>query len=388
MNSVFIKRLFTRLFHIFPVDSNKRFFSSYEGKQFSCSPKRVYLALKEKGDSAKIVWEYNRKTPPEEIASGCLLVRHNSIRYLYHLLTAGHIVTNTGISGSIALRQNRQVVINTWHGGGAYKKVGAVIDEAVNGTGTLSMKKAAEQTTWFLSSSQVFTDIMIPSTLIAREKFLGCGMPRNDIFFNERMYRRAASQVRNTYRLGDRKLVLFAPTYRGDSGTSDYTVKKPDNKRLLRALERKFGGKWVTLYRGHYYQSGGGNAPEGIDGTEYEDMQDLLCAADVLITDYSSSIWDFSLTFKPCFLFVPDLSEYESSRGGFYSDINDWPGLVARDDDELEREIMSFDETSYRSRIEHHHNALMSFESGTATDAVLDILKNGRTAKWKNDTTK
>ena len=63
---------------------------------------------------------------------------------------------------------------------------------------------------------------------------------------------------------------------------------------------------------------------------------ELLAAADILITDYSSSIWDFALLGRPCFLYVPDLAEYETVDRGFFTPIEEWPGIVCRDDAELE----------------------------------------------------
>lgn len=376
MNGGTIKHLITKAFHIFPISEDKYFFSSYEGKQFSCNPKYIYLQLAECYTKRKsFVWEYNAKSLPTQLDTGCSIVRHNTFLYLYHLLTSKYIITNTGISGNICLRRE-QVVLNTWHGGGAYKKVGAVIDSAVNGTDTALLRKAASQTSFFLSSSKIFTEIMVPSTLIDEKKFVSTGMPRNDIFFDKKRYEEAKKKVKREYRIPEKRIVLFAPTYRGDSGDSNNNEEKPDYKSIISCLQERFGGEWVFLYRAHYYFESDGIRDEFIiDASKYDDMQELLCAADILITDYSSSIWDFALTGKPCFLFVPDLDEYETHRGGFYSPIESWPGEITLNNEMLKKKIMCFDGDHYKEKINNHLKELESYEDGKATDRVMQLLR-------------
>lgn len=374
MNSISIKRFITKLLWIFPIDKNKYFFSSYEGKQYSCNPKCIYEELQKHTGKRTIVWELNSNQSILK-EKGIITTKHNSVMYFWHLATARYIITNTGISGSISLRKRKQMVINTWHGGGAYKKVGAVISEEINGTGITALQHAAEQTTYFLSSSEEFTKIMIPSTLVPRERFLSTGMPRNDIFFNHEKCMQADKLVREAYGIDSKeRILLFAPTYRGSSGTTNYDLEMPNFELVISALKEKFGGNWVVLFRAHYYQDNNDYIHKIINASDYRDMQELLCAADVLITDYSSSMWDYSLTYKPCFLFVPDLLQYERERGGFYSDISTWPGIVCEDNLELVNEIKCFSAEQYKQRIEKHHRQLGSFDHGDASVRVIDLI--------------
>lgn len=321
----------------------------------------------------KYVWEYNTTPVPEELLSDVIVVKHNSFLYFFHLLTSKYIITNSGISAGISIRKS-QICVNTWHGGGAYKKVGASIDQNINGTSYKELSIIAKQTTFFVSSSQKFTDIMIPSTLLPKNKFLNIGMPRNDIF--TQLGQEDIFKIREHLRVPDNsKIVLFAPTYRGESGNTKYNILMPDIEMLLHALSKRFGGNWIFLYRDHYYKKDENEISNIINVSRYPDMQDLLCIADVLITDYSSSIWDYSLTFKPCFLFVPDLDEYVATRGGFYTDINTWPGIVSKDTQSLCKNIDEFDEKKYKYKILQHHKDLGSFDHGTATESLINILK-------------
>ena len=112
---------------------------------------------------------------------------------------------------------------------------------------------------------------------------------------------------------------------------------------------------------------------EIVDVSEYPDMQELLCACDVLITDYSSSIWDYSFTYKPCFLYVTDLEKYTSERG-FGKDIYSWGFPVCKTDEELYQAIINFDEDKFKKKMKKHHEDLGSFEDGYATKRVCEYL--------------
>ena len=369
-----LKRMFTRMFWILPLNNKKLFFSSYEGKQYSCNPRSVYEVILEKESDLIYVWEYNNKNCPDKLKKNVIIVKHNSFNYFLQLLTSRYIITNSGISASIALRK-KKVCVNTWHDGGAYKKVGIAVDEKINGTKKNELEIIAKQTTYFLSSSQKFTEIMSESTLIDRDKFLNIGMPRNDVFFNKEVMQRVINETKQKLQICEKdKIVLLAPTYRGCAGNANYLTVLPKENELLEALTERFGGKWKILYRSHYYKNKENEFSNLIDVSDYPDMQELLCITDVLITDYSSSIWDFSLTYKPCFLYVPDLDEYVSERGEFYTDIMSWPGIVARNDQELHDKILEFEYGEYENKIENHHKNLKSYEKGIATKQLMYIL--------------
>ena len=112
------------------------------------------------------------------------------------------------------------------------------------------------------------------------------------------------------------------------------------------------------------------DAGRAIDATSYPDMQELLCAADILISDYSSTIWDFSLMKKPCFLYCPDLDYYMNYDRGTYTPIETWPGILCRSNEELEQAILHFNEEEYIKKVEKHHRDLGSYETGHACEQV------------------
>ena len=134
-----------------------------------------------------------------------------------------------------------------------------------------------------------------------------------------------------------------------------------------------FGKDAVFLFRCHHLSSERTADARIIDVTEYPDMQGLLLISDMLITDYSSSIWDFSFTGRPCFLFVPDLDKYSSYRG-LDTDIHNWGFPVCTDNSSLSNAIRDFDSERFNCAMDRHHSDLGSFEEGNATERLCAFL--------------
>ncbi len=373
---IFTFRLLLCILYIFPINYKKVFFSSYEGKQFSCNPKYIFLQLnKLKKTELTYVYEYNGNNLPVELQKKAKTVTHNSFRYILEIMTSRVIITNSGLTPKIPIRRS-QILINTWHGGGAYKKVGRDLKREMNGFGNVYWVLSAKQTTFFLSSSRKFSEVIHSSHGIPYSKMIKSGMPRNDLFF-KREYQLGLNRDKFKQGLGinnTTRLVLYAPTYRGKVGDIEKTpYKLLDVRLLLKTLTQKFGGEWELLYRGHYFNDILLQKNFGIDVSSYPDMQELLLMADVLITDYSSSIWDFSFTNKPAFLFTPDIESYVESRD-FYTSIDEWPYKRACDNQELCTAISNYDFAEQLQNNKKHHKNLESYEIGKATEEIVNLI--------------
>jgi CDP-glycerol glycerophosphotransferase len=169
------------------------------------------------------------------------------------------------------------------------------------------------------------------------------------------------------------RLVLYAPTFRGDHYRPDVPATFFNVQKLIDALNKKFHGNFMLLYRAHQFYDNMPYQQFAINASVYPDMQELLCAVDILITDYSSSIWDFSFTYKPCFLYVPDIEEYKSDRD-FYTPIEEWPFPLAETSQKLIENIMNFNSKEYIGKIHEHHKQLGSYETGHATEQLCKLL--------------
>lgn len=372
--SIYLTRFLLKIIYIIPLDSKKIFFSSYEGKQFSCNPKYLFLKLRSLDiEGITYVYEYNDPILPDELKCGVRVVTHNSLRYIFEILTSKIVITNSGITAKMPIRKS-QVVINTWHGGGAYKKVGKDVDHKINGVGNIFHRISERQTTYFISSSRYFSKVMNSAMGINNKKYFNSGMPRNDIFFQKNRYE-FDTMIRKNYNLeSDIHLVLYAPTYRGKVNALDGDpIDQLDSKMLIQTLEKKFGGNWRLLYRGHYYGNKNADSDWYVNVSDYQDMQELLTTIDILITDYSSSIWDFSFTNKPAFLFAPDIDDYQEKRE-FYTDIMEWPYKMARNNKELSDLIFQYDSQKQVKRNKQHQDKMGSYEKGNATMEIINDL--------------
>ena len=251
-----ITRFLMKIFWIVPIDPKRVFFSAYEGKQYSCNPKAIYEGMLNNRafEDYSIVWEINN---PDSIKvkEGNLkvqLVKHNSLKYFYEIFHSKYIVTNSGLSARIPLRKS-QVNINTWHGGGAFKRVGYAMNEKFRDDSQY-LKVSMDQTSYFVSSSRIFSEVMKESLRIDPNKFFPSGMPRNDIFFDPKRMNEVNVRVRKELGIPENNyLVLYAPTYKGSVG-KDTTNSIPFNvSRIINVIESKFDKRVSFCVRTHYF---------------------------------------------------------------------------------------------------------------------------------------
>lgn len=375
-----ISRFLLHLFYIFPIKNNKLFFESYSGKGYLCNPKYVSEYLnKNFPNMFKIVWSFSK---PEKISESYFIkVKRNSIKYFYNRITSKIIITNVADAVYVPKRKS-QILINTWHAGGAYKRVGKSFNQNKSELIKWQSKIISNNTDVFISSSKAFTKYNINEGYGYYKKILNIGMPRNDIFFNTGKMEKVIKQFNEKYGLKNIITVLFAPTFRNNKKL-DTNIKKlfPLNE-IIYKLENMLNKKCVILIRSHHYASNTqilNNTEHIIDVTNYPDMQELLVRADILITDYSSCMWDFSLLGKPCFLYVPDFKDYQNNRGLFTS-ISKWPGILCTSSKELINNLNKYNLENSNSIANKHLKLFKSYEHGKATkilcNYILKVYKN------------
>ena len=358
-----------QLFRMLPLE-NRVSFIAFSGRQYSDSPRRISELLLAEHPEIPQVWAFNE---PEKFRflekKGIKVVKYKSLEYLYYVMTSKVYVDNAEFWSILKFRPE-QMVLQTWHGGGAYKRVGSHrID--VNELEQQHAVEKMNKITLFVSSSKAFTDYVIRDAYRYRGEVLECGLPRNDDLLSPAPLSRRVRDALNIP--DDAKVLIYAPTFRNSHSLDLYDV---DFARLRSALEAKFGGKWVILLRMHYYLADkviGSGADYLRNATDYPDMQDLLQCADVLLTDYSSCMWDFSLMGRPCFLYARDIAEYRGERD-FYTPIDSWPFPLASDNDELEKVIAAFDADAYLNAVDRHHEELGSTESGSAAKQCVERI--------------
>lgn len=377
LRKYFTKRIMRMLLlplRLLPIKRNQIFIINDLGYNYSCNPKVIaeYL-IKEYKNSYKIIYsvkDIKKHLYLKEL--GISPVGFNSFGYFYYIMTSKVIVSNSGGYSYIPLRKE-QYVINTHHGGGAYKSSGADMFKPSHFLKS-DMLLQANCTDVFLSTNKRFTEVMSRAYYMPNNKFWEIGMPRNDDLINGNEERRV--KIREKIGLAnDEKLVLYAPTYRKPEDNyykgSIAIAYDIDMKKVSEALAERFGGLWKFAYRLHpCVESKSDFIVKGaMDLSDYEDMQDLLLVADVLINDFSSSFWDFMLTKKPAFLYAVDLKHYVETTK-VYTPVANWPFPKAESNEQLIDNILNFDEQKYKEDCERHYKLLGGCETGHATELV------------------
>lgn len=357
---------------VFPVQEDKILFCSMKGRSCGGNPMCIAKELAGRGAGYKVVWiagrEAGKRLPP-----GMAHVGKGLLPQAYALATSGVWVdANTKPYG--ALKRKNQLYIQTWHASYGLKRYGLDFPDRSELVDRLIYSYNGRIIDLFVSNSRKTSEIY-RSAFGYGGRVLECGSPRNDIFFRDPAP--YMEKVRCHFGTHGRKMALYAPTFRKGFRTGAFRL---DYARLRGSLEKRFGGEWVVLARFHPSDMGAGRLPDGdtqvLDATRYGDMQELLVACDVLVTDYSSSMFDFALTGKPCFLYAADLGEYEEEQG-CYLDPESLPFPLAQDNGGLGRNILAFDEKRYRDGVGRLFAKTGLCENGGACAGVADYI-----AQW------
>lgn len=316
-----------------PVKKNRVVFSSYYGRGYSDSPKAICEVLRQSGEDLDLVWLCKDEAAAQSLPEGVRAVPCTGLKKLRALASAGAWVDNCRKYETC--KKKGQLYMQTWHGF-ALKKIEADAAGKLEPAYVEACKRDSEQCDVIVSGSGFMTKLY-------RESFWyhgavqNTGTPRNDIFYSDHSILHA--KVCKTLNLPeDRKLALYAPTFRDDHNVEAYRL---DAEMVRRKCEENFKGEWTVLIRLHpnvAAQSSGlfaYDADRLVDATAYPDMQELLCAAGLLITDYSSSMFDYALTGKPVVQFATDVAAYQKDRD-FYVPLDRLPFPLARSNEELE----------------------------------------------------
>lgn len=355
-----------------PVKRNKILFFNYGGLGYRCNCKYICEEILRKRYPVQLIWVVADSNIKSEIPEGIKVVEKGSFEYYRELYTSKICIANNDNRLLVERKRKEQYYINTWHGYGPFKKVAAATVK--NDEREMEVIKGNySKYDLFLTASTFYSKVFHTSFLYEGEIF-ECGAPRNDIFFKDTDFRR---RILEKYHIvSDKKIVLYAPTFRMDMENS-FEKYALDMDKVLAALKERFGTEFVLLYRFHHMLYAAGRNlkfyEDGINVTFYPDVQELLVAADVLITDYSSIMWDFSLQRKPVFLYQNDEEDY-ADKPGFYVDPSEWPYIKACAEQEFLAGIRNFDEKKYVHDVDYFLEKYGSCDDGYASERVVQRI--------------
>ena len=344
----YISAVARRVCKLAPIRSNKVAFCSYYGRGYSDNPKAVAEALRAANADLDLVWLVKNEAEGKSLPAGIRPVSYtNPVSRAWHLATAKVWVDNC--RKGERLKRKGQCYMQTWHGF-ALKQIEKDASDALGPAYVQSCIQDSQDCDLMVAGSEFMGDLHRKSFWYDGEVAL-YGTPRNDVFFQDNS--ELKEQVHGFWNLPkERKVVLYAPTFRADHSTDCYAL---DAKKLVEACARRFGGEWSALIRLHPNVAGQSkglfpyDGLDVIDATAYPDMQELLIACDLLITDYSSSMFDYALSGKPCIQFALDIEDYKKDRG-FYFPLDKLPFPMARSNEELCAIVADFDEESQQKR--------------------------------------
>jgi len=330
-------RAIYRLSRLLPLRSDTVVFECDLGRGYGDSPKALYRELVRTRPDLRVVWAANIPIP--DASERTSVVPRLSVAYFRALARAKYLITNQSFP-SYVRRRRRQVLVQTWHGTPLKRMLHDLDHITGRDAGYVDRATTAAAQWSVLISPNAHTTAAMASAFQHHARVLEVGYPRNDIFFGSQASE-AANKVRARLGIGrDRKLVLFAPTFR-DAGLDRELVAGPSEAIDLRRFGRELGDRATLVIRRHILDTHAAAIPDEvahciIDATSYPDVQELLVAADVLVTDYSSVFFDYLNTRRPCVFFAPDLEEYRDHVRGFYLDYEkDLPGPIVKGMDEL-----------------------------------------------------
>lgn len=223
--------------------------------------------------------------------------------------------------------------VQTWHAAGAFKKIGySVLDKAFGADEDLVNRVAIHSNyDVCLMTSGKATVHYIDAYRQPLERFVTeLGYPRTDVFFDEVRKARAIAAIRTRYAIpAGRKLLLYAPTFRGDTVNS----ARYDDSLDLGVMHAALAGEWLVLMRLHPFVRTGptlsrATAGFAIDVSGWPDINELMLVADLMVTDYSSAIFEFALLERPMAFLAPDSDAYEHERGFYFDFRSGVPGPV------------------------------------------------------------
>ena len=353
-----------------PIKKNKIFFFSYYGSQYGDNPKYIteYILEKYPPGHYEMVWAFNDPNTKPQLPFK--KVKTMSLKYFYELCTAKVIITNFRTTKFFVKRKG-QFYIQTWHSSLRLKQIEKDAEEALpRHYVEMAQKDSAK------------CDLLLSGCRFSTETFRRCfwysgpilekGTPRNDVFWRGNLFKK--EKILQALGLDpNENIILYAPTFRKSHDMSVYDL---DVEALLDGVKSRLSGEWKLLVKlhPHLINTATKLGLEVMDVTKYEDIQELLYIADILITDYSSLMFDFALTKKPCFLYVPDIEAYMAGERKLYFDFNELPFLSARNNQELAEKIRMFSPRDYQRKLQHFLEKIGSYEEGAACEHLLQSI--------------
>lgn len=372
----------------YDIDDKTILFEVFGGRSYTCSPKAIYeqMLLMPEFKDYTFVWAFS-DIEKHEIKQDerTIVVETKSKEYYKYLSIAKYWIVNSIMPEHVSKKAG-QVYVQCWHGTPLKKlrydieATGAVLNtiKEIRKRNDIDAKKF----NYFISPSKFCTEKFISAFNLKKLKkdniIIEKGYPRNDFLFNY-----TDEYVKNLKeKLGipqDKKVILYAPTFRDNQHTSGVGYTYSLNIDFDR-LKEKIGKDYVVVFRTHYFVANSFDF-EKYKGfiynmSNHDDVNDCYIIADMIITDYSSVFFDYANLKRPMLFYMYDLEEYKEELRGFYFDLDILPGPIVKTQEDLENEILNI--SSYDERFKEKYKAFNDkfnyLDDGDSSKRVIDVL--------------
>ena len=274
-------------------------------------------------------------------------------------------------------------LIQVWHGCGAFKKFGHSLKNSSFGLSADLLHKYNVHKTYtdIIASSEYIIPKYAEAFCVKEDVIKPVGVPRTDVYFDEKFVQGQKMELISKFpELADKKIILYAPTFRGKSFSKSYNDKSLDFLKL----KEIFGEKYAFVLKLHPHVA------ESISFTEEEEkalsgflynisktvpIDTALSSADILISDYSSLIFEYALLKRPMIFYAYDLEEYDSDRSFFYPYEEFVPGKIVKNTDELIEALKQAEKGADEKMISMFTERFMSACDGKSTQRILDLVE-------------
>lgn len=312
------------------------------------------------------------------------------LRMLEDISDAHYVFLNDAcnVTSCIPLRKGTKIY-QLWHACGAFKKFGMSTAELIFGDNRKTLEKYPNY------GNLSYVTVSSPEVIWAYEEAMNLkgtktqvvatGVSRTDVFYDRHFIEQSKAAVYSVCPAAEnKKIILYAPTFRGRVAKAE----SPDCLDIP-AMKRALGDEYVLLIKHHPFVKQPPVVPEdcadfAMDVTKSLEIDQLLCASDVCVSDYSSLIFEYSLFERPMIFFAYDLDDYFDWRGFYYNYDELTPGPVVKETEEIIDYIRHLDARFDQAQVHAFKEKFMSSCDGHATDRIMALVLNSANRSRRN----
>lgn len=383
----FIKKIITYIYevvtYLVPVNKKIILFQSSNGRNYTGNPRYIYEEMVRKGldQEYQCIWFFFDTSL--KIPGRCKKVRNNYFSYFWYLMRAGIWIFDSR-QPKYMRKKKKVTYIQTWHGT-PLKKLALDMDRMDMGGSTNidgyheAFLRTCKDWDYLISQNKFSTEIFQSCFAFTGRPMLQIGYPRNDILIRDNQEGLIEEYKKKLGLPLDKKIILYAPTWR-DNEYSEKGKYKFASKLDFDLAQKELSNEYVFIVKYHYLIADNidWSPLEGFVYTfdETKDIALLYLVSDMMITDYSSVMFDYSLLRRPMFFFAYDLEAYKDHLRGFYFDfISEVPGPISKNTEQLIYDLKNYNRSEWEGKYEAFHQKFNHVDDGHASEKIIEVIQ-------------